>query len=371
MGLSEVILHIGTPKTGTTSLQRFLYINRHRLARKGFAFPVFKSREPRCDETQNGNLVVLHWRSLHLSNFSAPKHLEKEVAFLKELGHKEDSKVILTEENLSIFPEIWQDTRVLLKRCGFERMTVVMYVRRQDDFLFSLWKQGIQGGYIDASFEGLSSRPLYIMRSSYNHLAKSIQENMEPDDRMIIRRFDRSGFEGGDLYHDFCAAIQLPWDEGFKIPKSLNISTTCDVTAAMAEINQGGFPQINNNGSINRYPREVLMEVAEDYSREHPDPKGTFPAIPEFRRKLLERFREGNEELARTYLEGAQLFDYSVSDDYPVWEPDEVRTAKVKAELMDAYEKRMRSPVCAATMLFLKARRTLDRQLGSIGGDHS
>jgi len=50
--MKKAILHIGTEKTGTTSIQLYLYENRARLARQGYLFP------ETCDYLSSRKLVV-------------------------------------------------------------------------------------------------------------------------------------------------------------------------------------------------------------------------------------------------------------------------------------------------------------------------
>lgn len=50
--MNDLILHIGTTKTGTSALQQFFFENRDRLAERDVAYPVFLiSRERHKGET--------------------------------------------------------------------------------------------------------------------------------------------------------------------------------------------------------------------------------------------------------------------------------------------------------------------------------
>ena len=42
--MRHLILHVGTTKTGTTSLQRFLYNNRMKFKDVGFDYPIFRKK---------------------------------------------------------------------------------------------------------------------------------------------------------------------------------------------------------------------------------------------------------------------------------------------------------------------------------------
>jgi len=50
--MKKAVLHIGTEKTGTTSIQRFLFDNLRVLRNQGFLFP------SSCDFLNNRNLVI-------------------------------------------------------------------------------------------------------------------------------------------------------------------------------------------------------------------------------------------------------------------------------------------------------------------------
>ena len=55
--MAKAYLHIGTPKTGTTSLQRFLSANSRLLEESGFLFPKFGFSYPNVSSYRNGYFI--------------------------------------------------------------------------------------------------------------------------------------------------------------------------------------------------------------------------------------------------------------------------------------------------------------------------
>lgn len=98
---------------------------------------------------------------------------------------------------------------------------VVVYLRRQDKYLESLYNQRnkILVGWGDTNFlteDLLTERDLfkfaadsgYIDILDYNRLLTRIQRELSPA-KIYVRPFDRSQFESGDVCVDFCKIIGL------------------------------------------------------------------------------------------------------------------------------------------------------------------
>ena len=52
--MKTLYLHIGTPKTGTTSLQHFCHDNQQKLAEKGYFYPEFDFEYANKGKYRNG-----------------------------------------------------------------------------------------------------------------------------------------------------------------------------------------------------------------------------------------------------------------------------------------------------------------------------
>ncbi len=154
--IEAVIIHIGTEKTGTTSIQHFFHENREYLLSMGIYYPT-------TPMTTNGN----HRR---LATYCLPKQANDELLegladdekdawrenfkreFSKELQKVADSdtsyKVVLSSEHLCVRlqnPRVISNLKDLLTPYC-KTMEVVVYLRRQDQLAASLYTTRLLAG---------------------------------------------------------------------------------------------------------------------------------------------------------------------------------------------------------------------------------
>lgn len=342
--MATAILHIGTPKTATTSLQAFFHANRELLADAGVCFPIMPFQNARSGKFVNGaflyelQYLVRPKNSLLFTPMSLD--LRRSLRVLGKLG-KSGANTLLSEENL-LSPELnWHRIVSILKECGFDDLRVIVYLRRQDAMLLSMWKQACEGGYHYYMTDSLRSFCDFDFNRSWGRYAERLLHVQSCLERgsIVVRRFDRNRFVGGDIYHDFCDAAGIPWNDAFTIPEDLNPSISCDIAMVMSALTAAGLPEINTGHA----GRRLLMELAEELSQRFPDEPGTFPMPPEERRELMERYTDGNLFLSVRYF-GGEPFGDEPPADYPVWEPNEERTRAMIGALYDALAERMGRP---------------------------
>ncbi len=175
--MNKLYLHLGTPKTATTAIQFFLHDNNEKLLELGYEFPDtqadFKDdrgfAQINNDESAyaNGNIIM---DALVLSAYKKGSEAFDEVlqyvfpdmieyykaviadnktnfdAFIKYLKDKlEKNNVILSSENL------WTFNYDFLERFAKEfgdRIEVIVYLRRQDYYVESMWNEVIKLGVV-------------------------------------------------------------------------------------------------------------------------------------------------------------------------------------------------------------------------------
>ena len=336
--MSKAILHIGFPKTGTTSLQAFLYKNRKLLKEQSICYEMFEKSRKRIirdvEPYRNGTFL-----EIDIPLYGERKLIDKFTAIsdkrdLKKLA-KTTPTALFSYENLSLTHTVnWPSIVNLLKKSGFGEVSIIAYIRPQDSFLLSSWKMRIKAKYGDYNcdfndYYKNQDGPAYY----YIHL-EEIEKNLESFQSDInVRLYDRSGFEGGDIYHDFCSAIGCKWDNRFEIPKDVNTTTTLDVTEALRVINLMGYPGIHDN----KDERNLIMRAAEGYSEEHPETVRMYPLTPDKRRELMNQYIEYNNKLAERYLKGRHkeiVLGWKAASDYVVWQPDEDRAKSIAEEIL-------------------------------------
>lgn len=136
--MSKLILHVGTHKTGTTTIQDTFALNRQFLAEEGLIFPQIGH-----ENGQHG--LVMDWIQL-----PEKYHLEtsSEHAWLKlarDHAHSDRTVLISTEELSRANPSV--DLRKLRDLISaFDEIKVVCCLRNQVSFLQSIYLQVVKSG---------------------------------------------------------------------------------------------------------------------------------------------------------------------------------------------------------------------------------
>lgn len=333
--MGSLVLHIGMTKTGSSALQNFLYANRRLLAESKIGFPLF-TRQAAGPVAQINGCFVRRYASFVLHGEDPKAHIvdaDQNWKALEECLATHDA-VVLSDESLYAAPywqcrgglpmeRYWSVLSDLLCKAGADDVTLIVYLRRQDGWLASWWRQKCKSGHTGESFSDFAAGPEARFCMDYAKALSLLEGAFAGRVRVLVRRYDRAAFEGGDIYHDFCAAAGIPWDEGYAVPKwDANSSITFDVAEALRTFEATAAP----NAPLRK---EVLLPLARKLSERHPDPPGTSPFDEDATRALMARYQEGNALLASKHFGGQPLF----SEEYggrPVWTPDERRIAKYR-----------------------------------------
>ncbi len=188
-------IHVGTPKTGTSSLQVDLYDERAFYARHGVS--LLKSFLRGYAHHFLANEL---WRG---------KMAEVRAGLAEGLAASSTPTTIITTEML-----YYNDMLDKLLECLSEEFRskahVIMYVRRQDLYLESLAKQHKKDGTLKESMHDyMQSKKAQGNYASFLERAMAVS----PQTRVTCRLFDKSRMTGGDIISDFRDLIGLPLPE--------------------------------------------------------------------------------------------------------------------------------------------------------------
>lgn len=322
--MKTLYLHIGTPKTATSSIQRFLQINRKTLKTYGFCFPKLPYRFPYASSGRNGHFMV---ESLYLEDGTRDR--EGEEALLREGLDKvaeyfrEYDNVILSEENLwresgyshkAVFPYLKQEA----ERRGY-RIKIIVYLRRQDQFLVSNWNQRVKQGGRSLWARSLDSYRKSIQKNFrlvLNYASKLDQlAEMFGKENLVVRRFDADRWVNHSIIHDFMDCLGLELTEEFTFPsREVNPGLSCNNVEIKRIINKESSFTIEEISYLGSFLRNLSVESSERYpcsmlSREEAQ-------------KLMDRYAAGNARIAEEYIgDGLPLFSDEIPD-LPKWEKD-------------------------------------------------
>lgn len=217
----RLLLHIGTHKTGTTTLQSALAKNRDKLAGRGICYPV-TDRPPFPNPHKHNNL----WKALD----AGPEAFATEKAvLLREFYGSGAETLVMSEEHLSCH----RLTTLAQMRSFTDQfdIEVICFLRRQDYFIESWWSQrcksGREGLHIDAftMSDWMQSRTDYLkLLGFWTGFA-----------RVTAIGFEQASQTG--LVDRFNAATGL---DLLPAPRRRNVSPSMEAVAQFAAMNRCG-----------------------------------------------------------------------------------------------------------------------------------
>ncbi len=210
----KVTLHIGTEKTGTTSIQNALDRDRAALAAHGILYPrLFGSSNhmeiavAAMDSDAGDELQMIE---LGKQDCSHPEYVARLKSRLRE---ERDAgsfhHIVLSNEHCHSRLRHLDAVRRIVDLVDVppEDFEIIVYLRRQDRLAVSLYstrlKLGGQGGVFPPIRSG--TLPHYF---DFFRLLSLYSEVFGPE-RLRVRLYDRERLEGGDVVSDFYRLAQL------------------------------------------------------------------------------------------------------------------------------------------------------------------
>lgn len=238
--MPKLFLHIGTEKTGSTSIQDTLFKNHHALLKQGILYPKCFGRANHVElvvtaqevskDSELYAVVGLDDPKTNISNFrlSVYETLKEEV--LLSGAHT----VILSNEHLHSRLTIENEIeRLMLHLTGiFEEIVVVSYFREQLDLVLSHYSTKIKSGDIAPfTLPEIDPLPHYY---DYNGLVMMWEKFFSS---IECREFSRKRLIGGDVVSDFLNVIGCD-DEDIEYLESTNESLGFDVLEVLRGLNE-------------------------------------------------------------------------------------------------------------------------------------
>jgi hypothetical protein len=304
--IPDLALHIGSGKTGTTSVQALLHRNRQTLIDHGVLFPATLGR-PRHELfglAMKPDAELVETAPYRSQNSESPQAFRRRVR--RRLFHEIDAaspeRVLISDEALyGSHAGSLERLRRFTNRHA-RRLRLVCYLRRQDDHLVSRYQQVVKVGEV----RRLADRVAQIDHShTYDYAARlDLWSRLIDPDSFVVRRFERSAFTGGSLYADFLDAVGLAIDvDQLEPAPRLNDSLDAESVEFLRLLNCHRVATEGAEvGKINNRP--LVVRLAEHGS----GPTLTLPepALDAF----MTRWEDSNREVARRYLgdEAGTLF---------------------------------------------------------------
>lgn len=297
-------VHIGTAKTGTTSIQHYLQVNRRTLLRDyGICYPrslgkrLSSNLAAACQRSEKPDDLR---RVLELDTPAVVEAYYKRLRsdFAREVARSGARRVLISSEHLSSrlkSDDDLQRLRDFLLGVS-DNIRVHIYLRRQDELLISLYSTSIKSGETRPFFfpaPGKARHDFY-----YNEM---LDRWVKHFDKVSVGLFERSRLRSQDVVADFCSRLEVPCD--LPGPKEDdNVSLNAQTLEFLREFNEL-VPRFID-GRLNPLRGDIVRAL------EILDMPGENFRATGGSRKFFKQFESGNREVARRWFAA----DHSIPD---------------------------------------------------------
>ncbi|MEM9399510.1 MAG: hypothetical protein AAF984_04830 [Verrucomicrobiota bacterium] len=243
----KCILHIGTEKTATTTIQEFLHLNRRKLLQMGYLYTKSAGLRHNCWLTMSAYEVSRrNNQTRHRGIYTDEKLLNYQARIIRDLKREVDNAkpfqvVVFSSEHIqSHLTKSSELSRLKtrLNQLGFEDIDILVYLRRPVDIASSLYSTGIKSGSRAISPPSPKSDNYY--RNICDHQSTLIRfRDVFGDAAIKPRLFDPKEFKNGNVISDFLDAIGLSHvEKSFEFPSRQNESLSAVGLELLRQVNQ-------------------------------------------------------------------------------------------------------------------------------------
>jgi SAM-dependent methyltransferase len=297
----KILLHIGWHKTGSTAIQQFLHANRAAiLERTGTLYP------------RAGIHTVAH----HLAAWSLHEPLDnpwaREIGFngtpeqvfgeIFEEARQAGARAIILSSEVFCSISRYRISRLAEMLAGHE-VRVVAYLRRQDEYVESAYKQAVRGHMrLAKPFGHFADLQLERGRLDYEaHFGE--WERQFPGVAVTLRPYDRERFPERNIVLDFMRLAGIPAAGDW-------VQSTSDINPSLSAQSARALAWINANVPLK--PAEHEKAVAALRALEGEEDRAGDGLFGRARRAALMRaVNDGNERLFRRYCGESNPFVYA------------------------------------------------------------
>lgn len=190
----SLILHIGFPKTGTTTIQRAFKKNAKKLEKYGIIYPVASGIK---------QSAVKHILAKTKSTDAERELSELSYAIDSAVSKNPSAHILVSVEELTArYQSVLTDDSVSLVKDYLTKWSddihLISYVRRPDAYYMSVMQERIKRGWLPLSPNSF--------RTNFDGIASIYERVFETD--AIIRPFERKQWAGGNILSDFLTQIE-------------------------------------------------------------------------------------------------------------------------------------------------------------------
>lgn len=308
--MKKLILHIGTEKTGTTSIQNFLYENRNELLEKNIYIPKnlgYKNHRKLATICMNDGHTDDHHKSLNLQNSNEIKSWQKKTRFQIENELKEitqETTIITSEHFSSRLTNKYEVIRLKeLLANFFDDIKVVIYLRRQDEYAVSLYSTALKDGMTHRQI--LPNKKL-TERYDYFRIC-TLWESVF--NKIDVRIFEKNRLINNDLISDFLTTNNIPTNKLKRSNKKDNPSITAEAQEYLLAWNKIN-PKYNKNG-VDPKHNDIVKTLEDNFPGKQRMP------IKSHVTEWLKKYEESNKKVRERYFPNEKVLFSTDFTKYP------------------------------------------------------
>lgn len=240
-------IHIGTEKTGTSSVQKFMLDNEKALKRRGVLYPLecgylsnfqllwYATDNPNshaipCPKDLTDPDIRRQWES----EFTA-RHQRKVLGF--QAKHPSRSTVVYSSEHLQsrLIDEAPIERLKNLLEPMYDDFRIIVYLRRQDQLAVSGYSTLLRGGHTQPFTIPKANRTSHY----YNYVRLlELWSNVFGKEKIIVKLYERSHLKNGDIVDDFGDLVGFdPNQDVYTRVSASNTSLSLSAQVALFRLN--------------------------------------------------------------------------------------------------------------------------------------
>lgn len=295
--VTRLILHIGSAKTGTTSIQKSLMINRNTLRKFEVCVPITLGETSYsanhrwlaqiCRGT-NYSDDVLHGIELNTKSSRERKYQELTAKFIKECrdASSKCQYFVMSSEHLSMVRKV-EDLQYMHSLLAnlFDDLTIIYYIRDPLKAAISMLSTQIKAG----QSPDFLKKPEWFPTGDHWQCISGYKKHFRGA-RFIIRRFERKHLKNGDVVTDFYDQC-LPQirTDSLKFPKEENKTLSLSGMKLLTKLNKE-LPRFTNNRYIHQKIKNIVINATNDGSLYLPCME-EYQAYEDYFKESLEKMR--------------------------------------------------------------------------------
>ncbi len=301
-----ITIHVGMPKTGSTTIQRFLYANRDTLGTLGIAlldcfqqpnnvglafYARDKSRSGSSDRrsTTYGQQGLGSRAEVERYRKEVRAKLAAEIEALPVSAHS----ILLSSELCARFDlKAMRRLRALFRPYAAE-IRIVICLRRQLDLLHSAYSTSLRNGFAGTFAEHVE-RDAGADYLDYDRKL-ALWARVFGRDRVSVALYRNDLWPDGDLVHEFCDKAGIPYRQSFVRPDSANKSLDHRVQGFLEQVNRI-YPTEPSQGDFAGWRFLTSALARGDYSGL---PRRETAPVP---KTIVARFERSNERVRRRWF---------------------------------------------------------------------